>query len=149
MRGGRVAEGGHDFPEEEERLLHRNRETLMHRNRGALPSFIAGIFAQKSREVRPTFIAPYGLHLFHSTEIDVLKSVRPALNAVRTALIIQHRNRGTACSTAALNSCTVFEVRTAFIWHCFRGRCTACWSCTFAFDFAQKKKMGVGWFAEH
>ena len=35
----------------------------MHRNRGALPSFIAGIFAQKSREVRPAFIAPYGLHL--------------------------------------------------------------------------------------
>ena len=34
-------------------------------------------------------------------------------------------------------------------WQCFRGRCTACWCCTFASDFAQKTKKGVGWFAEH
>ena len=87
----------------------------MHRNRGASSSFIAGVFAQESREVRPAFIAPYGLHLMPRIRCTacrygfiycctVFEESTACLNAVQTALNFQHKNQCTDCSLIAQES---------------------------------------------
>ena len=131
MRGGRVAEGGHDFPEEEERLLHRNRETLMHRNRGALP-FIYCWYGC-------TEIEEYDLHLLNCTAaFNALKIVvRPVEYGLHKCCTkIEVRSVFNCCTEIEVRLhlfCTVFEeVRLGF---------NAVWSTNFN---AQKFKCTAG-----
>ena len=149
-RGGRVAWGGHDFPEEEEKLLHRNRETLMHWSRAASSSFIAGGLHRNRGK--------YGLHLLH-----------------RTVCIKCPEIRCTACRYRFIYCCTFFEDSTAWFisvrsvyWHEVRGRSTAYLLLLYGlfigtnFEggvrpagavhlhlFCTEKEKCVGWFAEY